>query len=94
MRTTLSMAALFSLVTLLMAPVGAHAVTTVQGTVESSDPTQVTVSGHRYAFDADTDILDRGGSRIAVKELVPGTPVELEIGDEGNLAVLHATLVR
>jgi hypothetical protein len=94
MRTTLSIAALLSLVALLSAPLAAHAATTKIGTVDSSDPSQVVVSGQRYLIDADSELLDRGGSRIAVKELVPGTPVELEIGDDGNLAVLHATLAR
>jgi hypothetical protein len=93
MRTMLS-AVFFSLVALLMAPVGAHALTTTSGTVSASDPSGVTVSGQRYVIDADTEILDRGGHRVAVKELVPGTPVELEIGDDGNLTVVHATLVR
>lgn len=65
-----------------------------QGTVESADPTQVTVSGQTYAIDRETELLDRGGQRIRVSELVPGTAVELEIDDDGRLVTLRATLVR
>lgn len=72
----------------------AHAITTLAGFVQASDPSQVTVSGQRYPIDADSELLDRGGQRISTKELIPGTQVDLEIGDDGNLTVLHAYIVR
>jgi hypothetical protein len=94
LRTMLFMAALGALVASVVAPVAALALSKVAGTVSASDPSSVTVSGHRYVIDTDTEIIDRGGRRVAMKELVPGTPVELDIGDDGNLAVLRATLAR
>jgi hypothetical protein len=64
------------------------------GTVDSLKPPQLVVSGQPYTIDAETELLDRGGHRIALSELVPGTPVELEVDDEGTLVAVRATLVR
>ena len=90
MRTILS---LLAFVAVLSVP-SVHAATTTSGTVDSSDPAQITVAGNRYAIDADTELLDRGGHRIPVTEIVPGTAVELEIGDDANLVSVRANLVR
>jgi hypothetical protein len=65
-----------------------------QGTVDSLRPPQIVVSGQPYTIDKETELLDRGGHRIALSELVPGTPVELEVDDEGTLVAIRATLVR
>jgi hypothetical protein len=65
-----------------------------QGTVDSLKPPQIVVSGHPYTIDAETELLDRGGHRVALSEIVPGTPVELEVDDEGTLVAIRATLVR
>jgi hypothetical protein len=92
MRTTLSLLALTLLLARGAAPVGAAE--TRSGTVESAGDARVTVSGRTFTIDRDTELLDRGGHRIAVKELVPGTPVDLDIDDDGNLVSVHATLVR
>jgi hypothetical protein len=64
------------------------------GTVDSVSPPHLTVSGQQYTMDAGTELLDRGGHRIALSELIPGTPVELEVDDEGTLVAVRATLVR
>jgi hypothetical protein len=90
MRTILSLLAFIA----VMAVLSVHAATTTSGTVDSSDPAQVTVAGRRYAIDSDTELLDRGGHRIPVTELVPGTAVDLEIGDDGDLVSVRANLVR
>jgi Domain of unknown function (DUF5666) len=76
----------------LVAP-SVHA-TPMSGTVEAVDPQQITVSGKRYKIEPETELIDRGGHRIGLTELVPGTPVELDIDDEGTLGVVKATLVR
>ncbi len=65
-----------------------------QGTVESVTPAQLTVSGQHYKIEPETELLDRGGHRIALSELIPGTPVELEVDDEGTLVAVKATLAR
>jgi hypothetical protein len=67
---------------------------TLRGTVDAADPTQVTVSGRKFRIEPESELLDAGGSRIAVGELVSGTPVELELDDQGALLTLHARLVR
>ena len=76
----------------LVAP-SAYAATR-QGTVDRVDPPHLTVSGQRYTIEPETELLDRGGHRIALQEITPGTPVELEVDDEGTLVALKATLVR
>ena len=90
MRTHLSMLA-FGLALSIAALAHASA---RQGTVDSLRPPQIVVSGQPYTIDKETELLDRGGHRIALSELVPGTPVELEVDDEGTLVAIRATLVR
>lgn len=89
MRTIVALLAL-----VLSTAVSAYAITATRGTVDANDESHVTVSGQRYPIGPDTELLDGGGHRVAVKELVPGTPVELEIGDDGDLTVLRAKLIR
>lgn len=64
------------------------------GIVEAVDAERVTVSGRSYTIDAETELVDRGGARIAPHELVPGTPAELDLDDDGRLITLRAALVR
>jgi hypothetical protein len=78
---------------ILLVAASAHATPTV-GIVESLIFPQLTVSGHRYTIEPETELIDRGGHRIALTELIPGTPVELDVDDEGTLGVVKATLVR
>ena len=92
-RSIFRIVALVALVAPMM-PRVACALTTVTGTVTASDASSVTVSGQSYNVDSNTQVVDRGGQRVAMKEIVPGTAVELEIGDDGDLAVLRAALVR
>jgi hypothetical protein len=72
----------------------AWALSTISGTVDGLDGRNIAVGGHRYTIGPDTDVVDRGGHRLAATELVRGTPVELDIGDDGDLAAIRATLVR
>jgi hypothetical protein len=78
----------------MVAATSVHAATTASGTVDACDGKQVTVGGARYAITRDTELLDKGGHRIPASDLVPGTPVDLEIGDDGDLVAVRATLVR
>lgn len=64
------------------------------GTVESVTPTQIVASGQRYPLDSETELLDRGGHRIRLSEIIPGTPVEIDVDDEGNVGYVKATLAR
>jgi hypothetical protein len=68
--------------------------TPTYGTVEAVSAKQLTVSGHRYTLDSETELLDRGGERIQLSEIVPGTPVEIDVDDEGNVGYVKATLAR
>jgi len=89
MRTVLSMLVLG----VVLGATSAHA-TPTYGTVESVSPPQITVSGQRYTIEPETELLDRGGQRIQMSDLVPGTPVEIDVDDEGTVGYVKATLVR
>ncbi|MBI3770914.1 MAG: hypothetical protein HY271_20785 [Deltaproteobacteria bacterium] len=79
---------------LLLATTAARAAEQRSGAVESADATQVKVAGKTYAIERETQLVDCDGQRIAPNELKPGTPVDLDIDDDGRLATLRATLVR
>ena len=64
------------------------------GTISAVDERSLIVAGVAYRLDAKTQLVDLGGARVAPHELRPGTPVELEIGDDGTLVKVRATLVR
>ena len=64
------------------------------GTIESVSPPQITVAGERYTIEKETELLDRGGNSIRMSDLVPGTPVEIDVDDEGTVGYVKATLVR
>lgn len=79
---------------LLAALHGGAAVAGVTGTVTEVTKHEVTVNGVRYRIEHDTTLEDQNGRAIALPEIRPGTPVELELDDEGDLGVIRATVVR
>src|SRR5262249_49345988 len=89
MRTLLSMLVLGT----ALVATSAHATPTF-GTVDSVRPPQITVSGRSYTIEAETELLDRGGHRIQLSEIIPGTPVEIDVDDEGTVGYVKATLAR
>jgi hypothetical protein len=68
--------------------------TTVHGTVDAVVGRRVTVSGQSYAIRAESELTDLGGARLQLSELRPGTPVDLDLDDSGQLVVLRAAVVR
>ncbi len=93
MRTTMRTTFAIAMFALTLAAVPASAEER-SGVVEAADATRVTVSGQTYAIDGDTELVDRGGARVSPHELVPGTPAELDLDDNGRLLLLRATLIR
>jgi len=91
MRTLLSMLVVGG--ALVLGAAAAQATPTF-GTIESISPPVITVAGQRYTIEKETELLDRGGHTIQMSDLVPGTPVEIDVDDEGTVGYVKATLVR
>ena len=65
----------------------------IPGTVDEATRTTIKVSGHTYKIEDTTTFEDQSGSRVALTELQPGTPVEIELSDD-HLVNVKATVVR
>jgi hypothetical protein len=65
----------------------------IPGRIEEVTRTTIKVDGHTYKIEESTTLEDRSGSRIALTELTPGTPVELELSDD-HLVDVKATVIR
>ena len=74
--------------------VGSVAGAQVAGIVTAVTPRSVTVSGVAYELATTTTIEDLTHQPITLPELRPGTSVELEFDEDGNLAVIRAAVVR
>jgi hypothetical protein len=81
-------------VALLAALGGGVAAAGVSGTVTEITKNDVTVNGAVYGIAAGTSLEDQNGRPIALPEIRPGTPVDLEFDDDGDLGVIRATVVR
>ena len=74
--------------------VGTLAWAGLAGVVTAVSKHDVTVSGAVYEIQKDTRIEDLSGQQITLPELRPGTAVELEFDEEGNLVTIRAAVVR
>lgn len=72
----------------------AAATTTIPGVVDAISKHAVTVGGVSYALDDTVALEDMAHQPITLPEIHPGTHVELDIDDEGKLAVVRAAVVR
>jgi hypothetical protein len=66
----------------------------VDGVLTAVDGATVTVDGSQFVVTDATVCEDQTGGRVALEELRPGTSVSIEIGDDGELALLKADLLR
>ena len=73
---------------------GGVATAGVVGVVTEVTKQTLIVSGARYEIEEGTSLVDQNERPIALPELRPGVPVELEFDEEGNLGVVRATVVR
>lgn len=64
------------------------------GNVTAVSERDITLGNAVYAIEKGTSIEDLGGRPVALHEIRPGTPVELEFDEQGRVAVIRATLVR
>jgi predicted S18 family serine protease len=87
-----ALAAGLLLAALLAAPAAAQ--TGFTGVVTATAGDVVQIDGVRYVITAETVLESPGGDRVAPHELVPGTRVEVEVGEDGRLLLLRADLVR
>ncbi len=92
MRRTRIGATVALLIGIALAPTLAWA--GVSGVVSAVGHGQITVSGADYRLEDATEVVDPAGNPVTLRELRPGTPVELEFDDEGRLAVVRASVVR
>jgi len=73
---------------------GSTASAGVSGTATAMSPHQITVAGVVYRIEKTTSIETPSGERIAPGEIRPGTPVELELDEQGLLTTIRANVVR
>ena len=66
----------------------------VAGVVETISTGSITVSGATHSIERTTSLEDLSGARVDLREVRPGTPVELEFDEEGHLVTIRATVVR
>lgn len=64
------------------------------GIVTGVTPSSITVSKVAYELHDEATILDMTGRPIALGEIRPGIPVEIELDDEGRVVVIRASVVR
>ena len=74
--------------------VGSTAWAGVSGTATAMSPHEITVAGVVYRIEKTTSIETPSGERIAPGEIRPGTPVELELDEQGLLTTIRANVVR
>ena len=77
-----------------MVLVGSTAWAGVSGTATAMSPHEITVAGAVYRIERTTSIETLAGEQIAPSEIRPGTPVELELDEQGFLTTIRATVVR
>ena len=66
----------------------------IAGVIDEASATSIKVSGATYQIDRDTTLEDQSGNRVAVRELIPGTRVELELDDTRRLVDVRAFVIR
>jgi acetamidase/formamidase len=79
----------------LAAAVPAQADPLLKGTVQAIDPQRIVVDGVAHRLDSTTtfEVMPQGG-RLDPAQIVPGTTVYLEIGDNGRVTAVRALVAR
>ena len=66
----------------------------VAGPVTAISKSSISVAGGTYAITDNTVVEDMAHEPITLPEVRVGVPVELELDEEGGLAVIRAAVVR